>query len=403
MPSAFAAQQINDDSLEVQKYVTGICCGPTTMAFMGNDILVLEKFSGEVHLIHNGVLQNEPVLKENVTTSGDQGMDGIDVVGKKVYLYFTESSRPNGPALCNCVYSYDWDGGKLANKTLVKAFPHFENYHIGGVMATSANGTVYIIIGDNGRTEENVAGIDENNATGGPPDDTGVIARIVPAGDYYAIGIRNSFGLAFDPLTGNLWDTENGPDYGDEVNMVPPNFNSGWGIVTGPANASQIAKIPHYKNYVYHDPKFTWEKPVAPTGISFVESDKLPSLRNSVLVGDCINGNLYRFNLNPNRDGFVFKSPQLQDGVANVGASMDEIIYGTGLGCITDIKVGPDGLVYVVSLSDGVIYRIAPKQVFGDAYLGDYQYILYIFPVAVVALFFVYYMRSKRLKQRSLG
>lgn len=403
MPSAFAAQQINDSSLEVQKYVTGICCGPTTMAFMGNDILVLEKFSGEVHIVRNGVLQIEPILKENVTTSGDQGMDGIDVVGKKVYLYFTESSHPNGPALCNCVYSYDWNGQKLVNKTLVKAFPHFENYHIGGVMATSSNGSVYIVVGDNGRTEENVAGIDENNVTGGPPDDTGVIARLVPPGPYYAIGVRNSFGLAFDPVTGNLWDTENGPDYGDEVNLVPPNFNSGWGIVTGPANASQLAKIPHYKNYVYHDPQFTWEKPVAPTAISFVESDSLPSLKNSVLVGDCINGNLYKFELDQKRDGFVFKSPQLQHDVVNVGVPMDEIIYGTGLGCITDIKVGPDGLVYIVSLSDGVIYRLAPKQLFDQVQLGNYQYLVYLIPVVGVAIFLLYHKRSKKSRSPNLA
>ncbi|MGI0102540.1 MAG: PQQ-dependent sugar dehydrogenase [Nitrosotalea sp.] len=307
---AYADPSIKDSDLVVQKYVTGICCSPTTMAFIGNDILVLEKTSGEVHIIWNGVFQGTPVLKENVTSADDQGMLGIDVVGSKVYLYFTESSYSGGPTLGNRVYSYDWDGQKLVNKTLVKLMPHFEIYHIGGIMATDLNGSTYLVVGDNGRSEENEAGVLENNATGAP-DDTGVILQIVPPGSYYAIGIRNSFGLTVDPITGKLWDTENGPDYGDEINVIPKNFNSGWDILMGPANKTQLAEIPHYQNYVYHDPQFTWEKPVAPTAISFVNSDKLPSYKNSVLVGDCNNGNLYKFELNPNRDGFVFQSPQL--------------------------------------------------------------------------------------------
>ncbi|MGI0087688.1 MAG: PQQ-dependent sugar dehydrogenase [Nitrosotalea sp.] len=393
---AYADPSIKDSDLIVQKYVTGICCSPTTMAFIGNDILVLEKTSGEVHIIRNGAFQGTPVLKENVTSTDDQGMLGIDVMGSKVYLYFTESSYGGGPTLGNRVYSYDWDGQKLVNKTLVKAMPHFEIYHIGGIMATDLNGTTYLVVGDNGRSEEGKAGVLENNATGAP-DDTGVILQIVPPGSYYAIGIRNSFGLTVDPVTGKLWDTENGPDYGDEINVVPQNFNSGWDVLMGPANKTQLAEIPHYQNYVYHDPQFTWEKPIAPTAISFVNSDKLPSYKNSVLVGDCNNGNLYKFELNPNRDGFVFQSPQLQDDVLDVNDSMDEIMFGSGFGCITDIKVGPDGFVYVVSLSDGTIYRLIPKQYVDPLQSFDnFKYLVYLAPIAGATMTLFYLKRSKK-------
>jgi aldose sugar dehydrogenase len=357
----YAQPSIKDNDLTVQKYVNQICCGPTTMAFEGNDILVLEKWSGEVHLIRDGILQNTTALKENVTTAVDQGMDGIDIVGKKVYLYFTEAAYNGGPTLGNRVYSYDWDGEKLVNKTLVKALPHFENYHIGGIMATDLNGSTYLVVGDMGRSEENLAGVDENNGTGAP-DDTGVIIRLVPPGPYYAIGVRNSYGLTVDPVTGKLWDTENGPTCCDEINLVPPYFNNGWGVLVDSRNKTQIAAIPHYKNYTYHDPQFMWEKPVAPTAISFVNSDKLEKYKNNVLVGDCNNGTLYKFELNQNRDGFVFQSDQLKDNVADIGESEDEIILGTGFGCITDIKEGPDGLLYIVSYSDGTIYRLIPKS-----------------------------------------
>ena len=400
---AYSQPMINDSDFVVQKYVSGICCSPTTMAFEGNDILVLEKISGEVHLIRNGILQDMPVLKENVTTDNDQGMLGIDVVGKKVYLYFTESSYKGGPILCNCVYSYDWDGQKLVNKTLVKIMPHFEIYHIGGIMTTDLNGSTYLVVGDNGRSEENKGGVLENNATGAP-DDTGVILPIAPPGPYYAIGIRNSFGLTVDPVTGKLWDTENGPDYGDEINMVPPNFNSGWAVLMGPANKTQLAEITHYKNYVYHDPQFTWEKPVAPTAIFFVNSDKFEKYKNSVLVGDCNNGNMYKFELNQNRNGFVFQSDQLKDNVVNIGDSMDEIILGSGFGCMTDIKVGPDGLLYIVSLSDGTIYRIIPKSLSQDLIFDNLiQYLFYFvfLPVIAFAAIYIRKIRKNKLKIKS--
>ncbi len=67
------------------------------------------------------------------------------------------------------------------------------------------------------------------------------------------------------------------------------------------------------------------------------------------------------FKLNENRDGFVLNSPDLQYKVLNIGDSMDEILFGSGFGCITDVVAGPDGLLYIVSHSDGTIYRIIPK------------------------------------------
>lgn len=403
--TALAMPTVKDPDMVVQKYVPGICCSPTTMAFLDkDDILVLEKSSGEVHLIHDGVFVGSPALKENVTSDDDQGMLGIDIVGKKVYLYITQAGSPGGPSLCNCVYSYDWDGQHLVNKTLVKAMPHYEVYHIGGIMATDLNGTTYLVVGDNGRAEENKAGVLENNATGAP-DDTGVILPIIPPGPYYAIGIRNSFGLAVDPVTGALWDTENGPDYGDEINLITPHFNSGWGIVAGKANATQIAAMPHYKNYVYHDPVFTWQKTVAPTAISFVDSPKFPSYNSSLLVGDCNNGNLYKFQLNQKRDGFVFDSQTLQDGVVNPGDTMDDITLGTGFGCLTDIKVGPDGLIYIVSLSDGTIYRLVSKEYLSTTAQAEIAaYVLYAIPViagAIAGAVAVTYLKKRKMSSIS--
>ncbi|MBM2851970.1 MAG: uncharacterized protein HW420_517 [Candidatus Nitrosotenuis sp.] len=352
---AQAGPKINDDSLVVEVYVKGIPNNPTSMTFVGNDILVLQRYDGLVRLIRDGSLQDRPVLDVAVARDGERGMLGITSIGTTVYVYFTASDVDSGKAIENRIYKYEWNGKDLVSPILLKTLPSDNYYHNGGAM-TNFDGQVYAVIGDNGNY-----GRLQNRATDWK-NDTSVILRVDPPGPYYAMGIRNSFGITFDPQTGNLWDTENGDDDNDEINMVPENFNSGWIEIMGPAkNQTQTDLLPKYGNFVYSDPEFTWQKPVAPTGISFVKSDILKDYSDDVFVGDCNNGNLYRFKLNSDRTGFVFESPELSDKVLNTDESMDEILFGTGFGCMTDIEVGPDGLVYIVSLSDEKIYRLVPK------------------------------------------
>ena len=393
--STYAEPILTDKDFVVQKYVSGFCCGSTSMAFEGNDILVLERIHGKVRLVRDGVLQEKPVLDENVNGTGEQGMLGITTVGNKVYLYFTESEYDGGPPLGKRVYSYDWTGQELTNKTLVKDLPQTRSYHNGGAMITDLNGSVYLVVGDAGRYGK------LQNHRQGEPDDTSVILRITPSGPYYAMGIRNSFGLAVDLVTGELWDTENGVNSFDEINFVQSNFNSGWDVIMGPANETQLAKLPGYPGYAYHNPQFSWEQPAAPTGLVFINSEPFEKYRNDLFVLDCINGNLYRFELNQDRDAFVFNSPQLSDNVANVGESMDEIIFGTGFGCATDIEAGPDGLLYIVSHSDGAIYRIIPKSMVSESIIdinsAGVHYAVYIAYAAIAAAVVSIVIFRKRL------
>src|SRR5574338_30899 len=345
---------ITDPDFTVQRYVKeGIPSSPTTMAFVGKDILVLQRYDGLVRLVKDGVLQSNPVLDVSVAKDGERGMLGITSVGNTVYVYFTAADIDAGKAIENRVFKYTWNGSELIDPVLLKTLPSDNFYHNGGAM-TNFGGQVYAVIGDNG----NYGRLQNRNADW--KNDTSVILRIDPPGPYYAMGIRNSFGIAVDPATGNLWDTENGDDVYDEINFVPENFNSGWIEIMGPVkNQTQIDSLPKYGNFVYSDPEFSWERTVAPTGIAFGTKELGQSDR--VFVGDCNNGNIYRFKLNSERTGFVFESPELSDNVVNVGESMDEILFGKNFGCITDVEQGPDGFLYIVSLSNGAIYRIVPS------------------------------------------
>ncbi len=349
--------KILDENYVVEQFAAeGIPNSPTTMTFVGDDILVLQRYDGIVRLIRDGVLQPWPVLDVSVAKDGERGMLGITSNGSKVYVYFTAADVDAGKAIENRIYRYDWNGEKLVNPVLLKTLPSDNFYHNGGAM-TVFSGQTYAVIGDNG----NYGRLQNREADW--KNDTSVILRIDPPGPYYAMGIRNSFGITVDPITGNLWDTENGDDRNDEINMVPKNFNSGWIEITGiTKNQTLIDSLPKYGDFVYSNPEFVWEKTVCPTGIAFSTSEKFAQT-DRVFVGDCNNGNLYSFNLNEQRTGFIFNSTDLQDNTLNIGESNKEILFGTGFGAITDVEEGPDGFLYIVSMSNGKIYRILPKEV----------------------------------------
>ena len=375
---AHAQPVINDPNLMAEIVVEELS-SPTSMAFMdSNNILVLEK-TGSVRLISNGILQEQPVLNVPVDTENERGLLGIATLedDNTVFLYFTESDE----TLRNRVYRYNWNGETLVNPTLILDLPAIPGpNHDGGKLVIGPDQYLYAIIGD-----LNHDGKLQNFLDGPEADDTGVIFKLNPndgsaapnnpfvnSGDsvlsrYYAYGIRNSFGLAIDPLTNMLWDTENGPGEYDEVNLVRPGFNSGWQTVMGPISRSgeSVDDLVSFQGSQYIDPVFSWQIPPAVTDIEFLHSPKLgDKYANNIFVGDYNNGNIYYFEVNEDRSGIKFDASQtgLIDLVADNEEELSTIIFGSGFGSITDIATGPDGFFYILSFDDGIIYRIAPSS-----------------------------------------
>jgi aldose sugar dehydrogenase len=310
----------------------------------------------------------------------------------KVFLYFTESNGKE--PLRNRIYKYDWDSNKrvLLNPKLildVSALPGPN--HNGGKLAIGPDHYLYAVIGNVNAGDS----ILQNDKRGRGPHDSSVIFRIDPNNGssstenplssstnnattdkilrkYSAYGIRNSFGITFDPITRMLWDTENGELAYDEINLVTPGFNSGWQQVMGPISRSNITTrdLVNLPGSHYADPVFSWLTTIGVTDIEFLKSTKLGGrYANNIFVGDINNGNLYYFELNKNRTGLRFgynsdydnnEAALLSDFVADDKAEVSTITFGKGFGGITDIKTGPDGFLYILSYFNGSIYRIVP-------------------------------------------
>ena len=177
--------------------------------------------------------------------------------------------------------------------------------------------------------------------------------------------------MDFDPLTGNLWNTENGPDYGDEINLVKPGFNSGSDIVQG--MSTEFDTLDNLEDFGgkgnYSDPEFVWTIPVAPTAVKFLNTKEYgPEYENDMFVADVNSGNIYHFDLNENRTQLSLNGP-LKDKVADKPSEVEGISFARGFGGITDMQVGPDGYLYILTLQDytnekytGTIYRIIPAD-----------------------------------------
>jgi aldose sugar dehydrogenase len=425
-------QQLTEPNLRLEVVARGL--GPSTaMAFLGNssnDILVTEKDTGEVRRIIDGRIQQEPLIDvavangNNTPGRGLTGMAVIDALDNQtaatsgnstevpatttyVFLGFTESGggedgdddRGVLPA-GNRLYRYELqkeEGGdaKLVNPKLLLDLPARPGprHNIGPILATyedinnSKTIVIYLMVGnlDTRRTQV------MNREDGPPPNGTSGILRVDSEGNpfpdailvdeeedddsmlqyYYAYGIRNSFGMDFDPVTGNLWDTENGPEFGDEINLVEPGFNSGYADVMGlmsqieeneDVNVDDIVLVDFDGRGNYSDPEFVWQENVSPTAIKFFDSTKLgEQYENDLFVGAFAGSFLYHFDLNENRTALALPG-ELADKVADSPDELDDsgVIFGTGLR-VTDLEVGPDGYLYVLTYT-GTIYRVVPEE-----------------------------------------
>ena len=335
----------------------------------------------------------------------------------------------------NRLYRYEYKDGKLVNPKLILDIPiywnnrvyptaysailkggsnwlHYplrEGIHQGGKLVVGPDKNIYVVIGDgggclskdgcyrsikngflstksanklNGTDPIGMGGILRITGDGKIVGDKGILGDKIPVAYYYAYGIRNSFGLDFDPVTGKLWDTENGPAFGDEINLVEDGFNSGWAKIQGiwPVvnytflHFNSTERGIHYpvdqevnnkklENFdgkgTYSSPEFTWNASVGVTSIKFLDTDKYGSqYKNDILVGDAY-GRIYHFDLNENRTDLNLTG-SLKDKVANSTSELNDLLFGKGFDTITDMQIGPDGYLYVLSYT-GKITKIVPK------------------------------------------
>lgn len=399
------AQTLLDTNLAHEAVVSSGLSFPIALEFLDptdpSRFFVIEKNSGRVKLVQNGVVVST-VLDLPVNNASERGLLGIALhpqfaTNGYVYLYYTRSSTTSDTSTLanwtdNRVERYRWNGSALVEPTLMVSFPRDTTQnngpnHDGGVILFGPDGKLYGVTGDlnrgvlsNPRIEQNtsstavagVGGIFRLNPDGSIPTDNPFVSHAdARIRRLWAYGVRNSFGMTFDSLTARLWMTENGPNVYDEINLVERGFNSGWLKIMGPDSRDAVynengnqpydsSSLVYLPNSYYADPVFSWLQPIGVTSIAFVRSARFDAnLRDTAIVGESNNGGLYQFTLNTERNDFILTGA-LADRVADSATERNLTRIGTNWGVVTDIRIGPDGYLYVVSMFANRVYRIRP-------------------------------------------
>jgi aldose sugar dehydrogenase len=330
---------------------------PWSMAFLPDGGMLVTERGGQVRLIRNGVLDPQPVgAPANILARGLNGLMDIALHPKFAdnrYVYLTYS-KPSGDnrftlALARGV----WDG---------KALTDIQDLFVAG---EGSGESARIVFGQDGFLYMTSGG--DDNTTQDPATHTGKVLRLRDDGsaapgnpfaakggaaEVYTIGHRNGMGIAVHPATGAIWENENGPNGGDEINVLEPGGNYGWPLVSLGRTYPGPWQSKGFSREGMIDPIVYWTPSIAISGMAFYTGDRLPKWKGDVFVGGLRmgeipgTGHLQRILFNENME-------ELRREMLLVDLRQR----------IRDVKQGPDELLYLLTgENDGAVIRIEPAQ-----------------------------------------
>jgi glucose/arabinose dehydrogenase len=284
---------------------------PVNLAWAPDGTLFFaEKDLGNVRMVVDGAVLPEAVAHVDVDVSFETGLLGLAVHPRWpdepwLYLYYSDP----GDEINRLIRLRVEGGREVERETLLDGLPTAAAYHNGGDMLFGADGMLYLAVGD----------AHESQRAQDPADLGGKVLRITPNGEIpddnpipgtrtFTLGHRNSFGLCIDPATGDVWETENGPGGGDEVNHLVAGANYGWPEGTGPLGDER-----------YTDPFMYFPDTIVPTGCAV--------WRDQLYVATYGDGHLLRSAIDGATSGRVFRFGQPA----------------------FDLAVGPDALLYAAT------------------------------------------------------
>lgn len=350
---------------------------PWALAFLPNgDMLVTEQGRNTLRIVRNGVLDPTPItgLPAGITGSG-VGTAGVDVAvhprfaeNRLIYIAYWKP-RPGDERVRTAVLvRARFDGGStLAEVREIFASSSWTDGPSAARIVFGRDARIYMAIGAPGFVDrlgttswaqdpaEHGGKILRLNDDGSTPGDNPFVGRPGYKPEIYALGIRNAIGLAVHPETGELWETENGPEGGDEVNIIRPGVNYGWPVVTyGRAYKSDLegrksglpppTVQPPTSAPDFQEPVTFYKPSIAISGMTFYTGDKFPLWKGNLIVGGLVGAQISRIafsreGLEPTRETLLLELKQR----------------------IRDVKQGPDGLLYMTTdMPAGAILKIEP-------------------------------------------
>jgi glucose/arabinose dehydrogenase len=338
---------------------------PWSLAWLPNgDMLVTER-PGRLRLVHNGALQAEPVAdlsKLNVDVLFDMALHPKFAENQWVYLtYMKKGSAPKGQRYwaTTAVARGKWDGGKVANVADVFVADAWSDQQgsDGSRIVFGKDGMMYVASSHRRDTQapqsdnSHVGKILRLNDDGSVPKDNPFVGQAGKKPEIFTMGHRTVLGMTLHPVTGEVWETENGPQGGDEVNILRAGKNYGWPVVTYGRDYDGKKVSPQPWRADLETPELFWVPSITASGIQFLTSDKIPAWKNNLFVGSMTmgriggTGHVQRIKFNEN------------------GEQGRELLFQDLHQRFRDVRQGPDGLLYFLTdENDGAILKVEPAQ-----------------------------------------
>lgn len=327
------------------------------MAFLPEGKIIITERDGNMHLVRDGELVEEPIAGvPEVHARGQGGLLDIEPhpnYAENGWLYFSYSKPGNGGAMTSIMRAkYHEESHSLTDKEELYTGSPFTDagQHFGSRISFDPDGYLYFSIGDRGNRDENPQDINRDggkiyrlNDDGSIPEDNPFVGR-EGLDAVYTYGVRNPQGMDVHPETGIIWTNEHGPRGGDEINVHKEGgLNFGWPEITYGINYSGTTITEDTVRAGMEQPVWYWDPSIAPSGMTFVTSDNYPGWKGNIL-----NGAL----------AFQLISRIVVDGEEFVH---EERILD-GIGRIRDLEEAPDGYIYFSNESNGTINRILPVE-----------------------------------------
>ncbi len=242
------------------------------------------------------------------------------------------------------------EGNSLTdNKIIFEALPYSKKrHHYGSRIEFDKDGYLFFSVGDRGARDENPQNLESHNgkihrinADGSIPKDNPFVSTEGAMPSIYSYGHRNPQGLAMHPTTGVIWEHEHGPRGGDEVNIIEKSLNYGWPIISYGINYDGTIFTSLLEKEGMKKPVIFWVPSIAPSGMTFINSDKYPGWEGNILAGS-----------------LRYKYLNLCKVIGN--QITDQTMLAKGIGRVRNVEMSPDGYIYFSVENPGIIYKIVP-------------------------------------------
>ncbi|MCY4598317.1 MAG: PQQ-dependent sugar dehydrogenase [Acidobacteria bacterium] len=345
---------------------------PWALEFLPNGDMLITEHGGQLRIVRDGVLDPEPLAGiPEVFTPRRKGLMDLALhprFEQNQFVYFTyHKASPKHRLAATTVLArgkYEGRGALVEVRDLFVADADYMGAAQTSRIIFGPDDKLYMVVGQPARYEVGSADYAQDpsnhagkmlrlNDDGSVPDDNPFVDTPGHRPEIYALGIRNANGLAWHPETGELWETENGPQGGDEVNIIRAGANYGWPVVSyGRAYSGELTGTHSGPQQTarqaegIEDPVFFWNPSISPAGMLFYTGDRFPNWKGDLFVGGLRSAEVQRLVFNDR--GLLVRQQSL----------LRELKQR-----IREVRQGPDGLIYVLTdEDDGALLRIEPVE-----------------------------------------